>query len=447
MTAVHPVFGTLLRSDWQVMSVDELKAPEKSSCVAGPFGSNISSKYFVPEGVPVIRGSNLTDDLTKFVAGQFVFVSPDRALSYRAQHVRAGDLVFTCWGTIGQVGLIPDDGPYDEYIISNKQLKLRPDPSRTDARFLFYYFASPAMVEHIRNRAIGSAVPGINLGILKSLPVVLPPLSTQHKIVAILSAFDDLIDNNNNHRIKLLEEMAQRIYREWFVDFRYPGHENVPLVDSELGPVPQGWSVERMDRVADVIDCLHSKKPSSTDDGTGVLLQLFNIGSGGIIDLSQIYKIAAADYEQWTSRIELRGGDCVVTNVGRIAAVAQIPPELRAAPGRNMTAIRPRAVPPTYLLQYLLSDHMDHEVQKKKDAGSIMDSLNVKGIVKLAVPVPSDSLALRFEQLGRPIRREVELLVMRQQNLRAIRDYLLPRLISGQVDVADLDIAIPEAAL
>ena len=75
-----------------------------------------------------------------------------------------------------------------------------------------------------------------------------------------------------------------------------------------------------------------------------------------------------------------------------------------------------------------------------------MDSLNVKGIVKLAVPVPSDSLALRFELLGRPIRREVELLVMRQQNLRATRDYLLPRLISGQVDVADLDIAIPEAA-
>ncbi len=152
---------------------------------------------------------------------------------------------------------------------------------------------------------------------IKSLPVVIPPLPTQRKIAAILSAYDDLIENNGR-RIKLLEEMAQRIYREWFVDFRYPGHENVPLVDSELGPVPQGWSVERMGQVADVIDCLHSKKPSSTEDGTGVLLQLFNIGSGGIIDLSQIYKIAATDYEQWTSRIELRGGDCVVTNVGRI---------------------------------------------------------------------------------------------------------------------------------
>lgn len=131
---------------WELTSVDQIKAPAKSSCVAGPFGSSIASKYFVNAGVPIIRGSNLTDDLTKFVSNSFVFVSPEQALNYPAQHVKAGDLVFTCWGTIGQIGLIPDDGPYDEYIISNKQLKLRSDTSRVDPDFLFYYFACPAMV-------------------------------------------------------------------------------------------------------------------------------------------------------------------------------------------------------------------------------------------------------------------------------------------------------------
>jgi type I restriction enzyme S subunit len=193
-----------------------------------------------------------------------------------------------------------------------------------------------------------------------------------------------------------------------------------------------------------VIDCLHSKKPDATDLGAGILLQLFNIASGGMVDLSQSYLISALDYEQWTSRIELCSGDCVVTNVGRIAAVAQIPRGLVAAPGRNMTAIRPRAIPPTYLLQYLLSEHMDHEVQRKKDAGSIMDALNVKGIVKLAVPVPDDALAARFEHLARPIRSDMELLVATQQNLRATRDLLLPRLVSGEIDVTDLDIELPD---
>ena len=165
-----------------------------------------------------------------------------------------------------------------------------------------------------------------------------------------------------------------------------------------------------------------------------------------MIDLSHLYKITAADYQEWTSRIELQAGDCVITNVGRIAAVGQIPPGFRAAPGRNMTAVRPRTIPPSYLIQYLLSDHMEREVHRKKDAGSIMDSLNVKGIVRLAVPVPSDELATKFEQVCRPIRRTMELLEIEQRNLRNTRDLLLPRLISGAADLTDVDIAVTEDA-
>ena len=108
---LHPLYGTELPDRWNIARVDDIKAPENASCVAGPFGSNISSKYFAPDGVPVIRGSNLRDDLTRFIPSGFVFVSEERAAAYRPQHVRNGDLVFTCWGPLGQVALIPDDGP------------------------------------------------------------------------------------------------------------------------------------------------------------------------------------------------------------------------------------------------------------------------------------------------------------------------------------------------
>jgi type I restriction enzyme S subunit len=147
---------------------------------------------------------------------------------------------------------------------------------------------------------------------------------------------------NNTRRIKILEEMAQMVYREWFVNFRFPGHEKIKTVDSELGPIPRGWMIKEMQEVADVIDCLHSKKPESCEDGYGLLLQLFNVGENGKIDLSKKYLISEADYKLWTSRIEVSAGDCVITNVGRIAAVAQIPEGLKAATGRNMTAVRPR---------------------------------------------------------------------------------------------------------
>jgi len=92
---------------WRLFSVDQIKADERSACVAGPFGSKISSKYFIETGVPVIRGGNLRDDLTRFVPSGFAFVSEERARQYVPQHVHGNDLVFTCWETIGQVGLIP----------------------------------------------------------------------------------------------------------------------------------------------------------------------------------------------------------------------------------------------------------------------------------------------------------------------------------------------------
>jgi len=133
-----------------------------------------------------------------------------------------------------------------------------------------------------------------------------------------------------------------------------------------------------------------------------------------------------------------------VTNVGRIGAVAQIPVSVKAAIGRNMTSIRctSTTITPTYLIEYLLSPHMKSEVQKKSDPGTIMGSLNVRGIVRLNVPIPTPDIISRFEKTVRPIRLRMESLVQQNQNLRKTRDLLLPKLISGQLDVEELDIKV-----
>ncbi len=291
----------------------------------------------------------------------------------------------------------------------------------------------------------GAGVPTLNRNDLDTLEIAVHPLPTQRKIASILSAYDDLIENNTR-RIKILEEMAQALYREWFVKFRFPGHERVRMVEAEMGMVPEGWEVKEMREVADVIDCLHSKKPLEFKGGTKTLLQLFNIADYGKLDLSNRFFISDDDYLLWTSRIVASCGDCVVTNVGRIAAVAQIPEGEKVALGRNMTAIRPKTgiMTPTYLIEYLLSTHMDNEVQKKKDAGTIMDSLNVKGIVRLSVPIPRVDLMIAFENNARPLRRRIELLMNQNTNLRRTRDLLLPKLISGEVDVEKIKIRMPE---
>jgi type I restriction enzyme S subunit len=379
--------------------------------------------------------------LTKFVSDSFVFVSPERALSYPAQHVRAGDLVFTCWGTIGQVGLIPNDGPFSEYIISNKQLKLRPDPSRTDSVFLFYYFASPPMVEHIRNRAIGSAVPGINLGILKSLPVVLPPLPTQLKIAAILSAYDDLIENNNR-RIKLLEQMAQRLYREWFVDFRYPGHENVPLVDSELGPIPQEWHPITLGEWASVVvgSTPSRKVPEYWRDG-----KVPWINSSQINDLCVIAptELISEDAYQSTSTKMMPVGTTLVAitgaTLGQVSYLA-----ISACGSQNVCGVfsnRPGEAPYLY---YAISSAIKSIANRAM--GGAQQHIN-RSIVCEALVVRPDPITLSaFGDIAGQFLSEIVSLLRCQEKLRVTRDLLLPRLMSGEVDVTDLDIAIPEQA-
>jgi type I restriction enzyme S subunit len=280
----------------------------------------------------------------------------------------------------------------------------------------------------------------LNKSAFSDLEISLPQLGTQGKIAAVLSAYDDLIENNTR-RIQILEEIAQTIYREWFVHFRFPGHENVRMVDSgtELGKVPEGWEVKKLASIADVIDCSHARKPQKIDGTGNILLHVWNVGEMGTLDLSKRFEISEEDYLEWSRRIEVSEGDCIISKTGRVGAVAQIPRGIEAALGRNLVGIRMKNFP-TYSLQFLLSSHKKDNVTRLKSSGTIMESLHVQAIEKFLIFIPPNKILDQFEQLARPIRLLVELLLEKNTNLRVTRDILLPKLISGQIDVSELDI-------
>lgn len=436
---LHPLYGNQLPQDWDLSVVDSIKAPDKSSCVAGPFGSNIASKYFVEDGVPVIRGSNLREDLTRFVPEGFVFVSEERAKKYLPQHVRAGDLVFTCWGTIGQVALIPSDGPYSEYVISNKQLKLRPNPEIAEPVYLFYYFASPAMVEHIRGRAIGTAVPGINLGILKSLPVVLPPLATQKRIAVALAAYDELIENNLR-RIKILEDMAQAIFREWFVELRIPGHEQF---ETAVHRIPDGWSEAPIGQVADVVRGRSYRKAEVPDSGGLPFLNLKCINRGGGFRRSGIKRYTGP----FKPAQETRPGDIVVsvtdmTQERNIIARAARVPTLSEDTGvisLDLVRVVPKNIDRNYLYGVLRYSSFPDEVKNYANGANVLH-LSPKRIAEYLIRVPPGPIQTQYFERTEPMYQIADRLDLLNENLRLTRDLLLPKLISGEIDVSELDI-------
>jgi type I restriction enzyme, S subunit len=412
MSQKQLLFDLPIPDGWRVLKVDQIKADEPSSCSAGPFGSNISSKYFADAGVPVIRGANLRDDLTRFVPKGFVFVSEERAKAYKGQHVRAGDLVFTCWGTLGQVGLIPDDGPYKEYIISNKQLKLRPNRSLADPLYLFYYFASPEMVKHIRSIAIGAAVPGINLGLLKNLDVTLPALVTQERIVAVLSAYDNLIENNTR-RIAILESMAQSLYREWFVRFRFPGHEDIPLVPSPLGATPHGWS--RL-----LGEVLTLKRGYDLPQSRRNVGNIPIVSSSGITDFHDEAKV--------------RGPGVVTGRYGTLGEVFYVPDDFWPL-NTSLYVQDFRGNDPHLVVQLLRTLNL-----ARQNAAGAVPGVNRNALHMLRVSFPPIELQRRIVPTFQGFHECAWNLQKKNENLRKTRDLLLPKLISGQLDVEHLDI-------
>lgn len=194
----------------------------------------------VPEATPykMIRTTNIKKGWIDL--REVKYVSEETYLRWtRRQMPRRGDVVLTREAPLGEVGMIRTE---DQVFLGQRLVAYRANPARLDPRFLLYAFQAPDLQAQVAAFGSGSTVEHMRVPDAKRLEVLLPPLVMQRRIASILSAYDDLIENNTR-RIAILEEMARRLYEEWFVHFRFPGQERVPLVESALGRVPKGWNV------------------------------------------------------------------------------------------------------------------------------------------------------------------------------------------------------------
>ena len=254
-----------------------------------------------------------------------------------------------------------------------------------DPLFIYYFLHTL----DLKNYAGGSAVPTLNRNHIHSLEVYIPSeIEYQKKIAIILSKLDEKIQCNNMENDNLHQQSQAILYNYM---------NNCNFVLTPLG------------NLADIIDCLHSKKPAFVNDTKKQLLQLNNITDTGFLDLSYKYFISEEDYKNWTRKCEIVEGDCVITNVGRIGAVSQAPKGTHAAMGRNMSCIRLKKIYPyhSYLITVLLSNHINKEIIKNTDEGTIMGALNVKNIPLLLFPVFENNVMHLLEATLAPIRKNI----------------------------------------
>jgi type I restriction enzyme S subunit len=219
---------------------------------------------------PVFLGiKNVTEDGRLDLADIRHIAEDDFAAWTRRVEPQPGDLVFTYEATLNRYAIVPEGF---RGCLGRRMALIRPDTRKVDTRFLFYYFFTSEWRAVITNNLlVGSTVDRIPLTKFPEFPVRIPPLSVQRRIAGILSAYDNLIKNNQRH-IKILEEMARSLYREWFVHFRFTGHDKVKMVPSLLGPIPQGWEVKPLGELATVTMGLSPKGDTYNEEEDGTPL-------------------------------------------------------------------------------------------------------------------------------------------------------------------------------
>lgn len=396
---------------WPIVRLLTLAADIKGAIVGGPFGSDLVSRDYVSSGVPVVRGGNLPNN-AKFSYNDIVFVSERKADSLRLNCASPGDIVFTQRGTLGQVGLIPKNSPFPRFLISQSQMKMTVDIAKADPLYLYYYFRLPSTISYIQIYALQAGVPHINLGILRKFEVINPPLHVQQKIVAILSAYDELIEKNQR-RIALLEKMSEEIYREWFVRLRFPGYEKAKFVKG----VPDGWIDQKFGQFCQ-LQRGYDLPDADVEPG------LYPV-------------IASTSIKAYHSQYKVEPPVITTGRSGSLGKVLLV--HTRAWPHNTTLYVKQFFGNSVFLVYYTLKNMQ----LENFNAGAGVPTLNRNHLNGIPIIAPNKELQNRFDDVVSKFHVQVELLKKSSENLAITRDRLLPRLISGKLSVENLDIQIP----
>lgn len=218
------------------MKWETCKLGSIATCIQpGPFGSQLHNSDYSAEGTPIIMPKDMVNG--RIVHSGLIRIGEDHVIRLNRYQVHQGNIMVARKGDVRKCVYITENE--NGWMTGSDCLKVALDENRCFPKYIFYQLRSPHIGKWLETISIGATMPSINTGLLGGIEVSLPPIETQIKIANILSAYDDLIENNQK-QIKLLEEAAQRLYKEWFVDLRFPGYETTPIVDG----VPEGWKRE-----------------------------------------------------------------------------------------------------------------------------------------------------------------------------------------------------------
>lgn len=361
---------------------------------------------YLSSGISLIRSLNVYD--FKFEKDDLAFISDEQAADLSNVVVQQDDILLNITGaSVARCCLT--DPRYLPARVNQHVAIVRVRPEVADARFVLYCINSL----HFKSRLLALAQGGatreaLTKTTIEDFEVLQPPLPIQRRIAGILSAYDELIENSQR-RIKILESMARALYREWFVHFRFPGHESVPLVPSTLGEIPEGWEVGRLDDVL-------------------VLQRGFDLPKVNRVE-GHVPIYAATGVTGFHNEAKAKAPGVVTGRSGTIGDVIYVQDDFWPLNTALWAKEFPKAKP-LYAFYFLSSIDL-----KQFNSGAAVPTLNRNDIHGLDALIPPYPVQQKFQDVAGEMLEQARKLSLQLHNLRRTRDLLLPRLLSGQIDV------------
>ena len=364
----------------------------------------------VNSGVKLITAKIIKDGFIQ--NSNFEYISEETYETWMRRGLpKKGDILITTEAPLGEVAQVRTP---EKIALAQRIILLRGNPQVIDQQYYFQVLKSPFVQAGLQMRGTGTTVLGIRQNELRQVEIPYYSLPTQHKIAAFLSNYDDLIENNTR-RIKILEEMAGTIYREWFVEFRFPGHENVKMVESELGLIPQGWEVKPVKQLVKRLKAGQVYTQTDVKD-TGKVI---------VVDQSRADVLGFHDNEP----------DHHATPKNPIVTFGDhtCKMQLMITPFSLGPNVVPFIARDEMLINYLFFQVSN--LVKTTEYKRHWTDLNSKEVV-----VADSQTRKQFSDVLIPTFQQIEVLKQKNHNLRQTRDLLLPKLIPGELDVSDLNI-------
>ena len=396
-------------------------------------GYAFKSKWYSKEGHPIVKVSDFTSD--SIDSTKLVLIPDDVACNYSRYTLNTNDVIIQTVGSwpsnpasvVGKAVRVPKS--VQDALLNQNAVKLIPN-EKINNGYLFYLLRSDQFKDYIVGTAQGAASQAsITLDSIKAFTFEVPLLSIQQKIASILSSYDNQIENNN-YRIAILEDMAQKLYREWFVKFRFPGYEEIEMVVSELGEIPERWEVVSASDTMEI-----NPRTTLTKEGEKPYLSMSYLSENSMV-------IKGNEYRSGNSGTKFKNSDTLFARItpslenGKTGYVQFLDDENPIGFGSTeFIVLRSKTLTPEYVYCLARSENFRANAIKSMTGATGRQRVQNSCFDNYFFAQPSEDTLKQFTVIVRSMFELIDFLHRKNLNLRQQRDLLLPKLISGKIDV------------